>query len=103
MIERVTVNHKIYFEPLNRCICTKNTRIFLTNTEYMIFNYFIMNNNKIVYMDELLNYLYEEYNKSYTEQNIYVFILRIRKKIEDDYKDLKILLNTNPGYILITT
>lgn len=74
-------------------------KIFLSLTEARLFRYLVMNANKRVLMEEIIHHL-GGYSPSLTEQNVYVYISRLRKKIEDDPKKPKLLLNLRPGYLL---
>ncbi|MNW47218.1 hypothetical protein D3C74_245430 [compost metagenome] len=101
MIEKIKIAEELYLDPLARCLIpSESSKIFLTQLEFLILNYFANNLNTVLYVNDILNYINSSYDKTYTEQNVYVYIQRIRMKIEKDYKNPKILLNIRPGYIL---
>lgn len=100
-MEIIQIGKHLYLDPLARCIIWDNQkRIFLTQLEFLILCHFSLNINKVLYIEDIVNFINDSTKKCYTEQNVYVYIRRIRIKLEKNYKDPKILLNIHPGYIL---
>ncbi|WP_397330617.1 helix-turn-helix domain-containing protein [Paenibacillus polymyxa] len=73
----------IKFSILGSYIIKKEKKIFLTQTENKLLYFFCNNYDTRVYSYDIVEYLQNSTDKVvYTEQNIYVHINRIRKKLE---------------------
>ncbi|WP_397359872.1 helix-turn-helix domain-containing protein [Paenibacillus sp. Y412MC10] len=72
--------------------------ISLTLTENKLLLFFINNYNRRIFVEEIIDYMQDKYI-CYSDQNLYVYISRLRKKIEEDSKNPKVLINMRPGYI----
>lgn len=95
------IGKRLYLDSLARCVITRNKKkIFLTPIEFFILNHFSNNLNKVLYIQDIVDHMNDRFEKNYTEQNIYVYIQRIRMKIEKNYKNPQLLINIRPGYIL---
>ncbi|MFM9282162.1 winged helix-turn-helix domain-containing protein [Paenibacillus jiagnxiensis] len=85
------------FFPWGSYVVKKGERIFLTHTESTILLFFCHNPNKKIYTQDIIELL----GQALTDQNIFVHMNRLRKKIEIDPKQPQLIVNKRPGYILI--
>ncbi|NEU26500.1 winged helix-turn-helix domain-containing protein [Paenibacillus polymyxa] len=95
------LGHSIYFCSCGSYIQKNNKKIFLSTTENLLLSFFCENPNKKVYVQDLVELLsMTKPNIAFTEQNVYVYISRLRKKLEDIPSQPCLLLNLRPGYLL---
>ncbi|CUB12710.1 Transcriptional regulatory protein YycF [Bacillus cereus] len=69
----------------------------LTNLEYKLLLTFMMNSHKALKRDELLLKISEEETVFFDENTLYVYIKRLRAKVEDDPKNPQFIV-TERGY-----
>ncbi|MGF9829500.1 response regulator transcription factor [Bacillus anthracis] len=69
----------------------------LTNLEYKLLLTFMMNSHKALKRDELLLKISEEETVFFDENTLYVYIKRLRGKVEDDPKNPQFIV-TERGY-----
>ncbi|QHW31796.1 winged helix-turn-helix domain-containing protein [Paenibacillus rhizovicinus] len=102
-MERIKIGKNLYLDPFARCLDNLDSKIFLTQLEFLILSFFSNNLNTVLYVEDILDYINKatSFQKNYTEQNVYVYIQKIRSKLEEDKRNPKILLNVRPGYILM--
>jgi len=62
--------------------------------------FFITRPNQLVNVEEIIEFLDHDSSSFYTAQHVYVFIIRLRAKIEVNPKKPSLLINLRPGYIL---
>ncbi len=98
---QIIVLKDIRFNVLGNYIINKGKKIFLTQIENKLLYFFCNNYEMRISSNEIVDYL-QEYSKKviYTEQNIYVHINRLRKKMEIIPSHPEILINIRPGYML---
>lgn len=95
----VYLNKNIVYSWYGDYIEKNKEKIYLSLTEAWLLRYFVTHANKRLSIDDIIHYL-RDYTPFITEQNVYVYISRLRKKIEDEPKKPKLLLNLRPGYLL---
>ena len=95
----VYLNKNIVYSWYGDYIEKNKEKIYLSLTEARLLRYFVTHANKRLSIDDIIQYL-RDYTPFITEHNVYVYISRLRKKIEDDPKKPKLLLNLRPGYLL---
>ncbi|WP_181454791.1 winged helix-turn-helix domain-containing protein [Paenibacillus dendritiformis] len=98
-IEKIKISNQLSYYFLGEYIVKNNKRIYLTPTENKLLQFFISNPNARILPYQLINHL--DSTSSLTEQNIYVYIYRLRMKLEINPSAPEILINIRPGYIFL--
>jgi DNA-binding response OmpR family regulator len=98
--ESISINSSIRFNVFGNFLETKKQKIYLSLTESRLLLFFVIHPNKRIFVNDILDYFRKYSVEFLTEQNIYVYIWRLRKKIEPDPKKPQIILNLRPGYVL---
>lgn len=76
---------KEYKVDLSKCeVIKNNTIINLTALEYKIFVVLLLNINRVVTLEYLLDFIYQETGNYVNDNTLRVYIKRIREKINDD-------------------
>lgn len=89
------------FSFLGSYLSRKGKKIFLTQTENKLLYFFCKNHEIRILSNEIVDFLQGSSDKIiYSEQNIYVHINRLRKKLESKPEKPEILINMRPGYML---
>ncbi|EGL16357.1 MULTISPECIES: helix-turn-helix domain-containing protein [unclassified Paenibacillus] len=96
----IKLGEEVWFYESGYFIVRGAQRSFLTITEARLFHLFLQRPNERIFIEELIEHLERFSPCAFTEQNVYVHINRIRKKIEENPKQPRLLLNTRPGYLL---
>ena len=90
---------KFILNTAGRIIEKEDIRIELTKNEYKILEYLVLNKNKVVSRDELMNYLWE--SEEFVDDNtLSVNIKRLRMKLEELGLENQIETRRGQGYIL---
>jgi two-component system response regulator RegX3 len=97
LIEQVKISDCITFCPLGSYLNKKEDQVFLSLTETRLLCFFFTNRKKRIFVSEIIDFM-DNFSKYQSEQNIYVYISRIRNKLEDDPANPEFLLNLRPGY-----
>lgn len=92
------ISDTLDFNDQGSYIIKKGKIEFLTLMELRLLNYFIENKNTRISSEEIALYL-ETFSAYPTNQNVYVYINRLRRKIECNPNDPQLLLNLRPDYI----
>lgn len=70
---------------LDKCEVKKDNKIIpLTALEFKIFNILLENRNRVVSLEYLLEFIYDETHNYVNDNTLRVYIKRIREKIEDE-------------------
>ncbi|WP_186326092.1 helix-turn-helix domain-containing protein [Paenibacillus sp. Y412MC10] len=96
--EVINITEDLSFNLYGQYVLNKGEKSFLTLIENQLLLFFINNYNRRIFIDEIIDYM-QDRSLCYSEQNLYVYISRLRKKIEEDTKNPQILVNMRPGYI----
>jgi len=79
-----------------------NKEIPLTNTEFRVLEFLLINANSVVEREQILDYLGIDHTERYVDRNIDVIIMRLRRKIETSPSKPKFLQTRRYlGYIFI--
>lgn len=98
----VYLDQELYIDQDKLTIYKSGLLINLSPTEFLIIKCLIKSLNKPITAEEIIKYTWGQI-EGVSKNELYVFINRIRKKVEDNYKKPKYLLSVHGyGYILYT-
>ncbi|MEK5586603.1 helix-turn-helix domain-containing protein [Paenibacillus sp. FSL P2-0536] len=100
ILEEIIVGKNLSFHFAGHYIVKNGEVNLLTLTENKLLLFFIKNRGKRVSIKEIIKYM-EKHSLYCSEQNLYVYISRLRKKLENDPKNPEFLINMRPGYIFL--
>lgn len=95
----VHITNQLNFNILGSYVKLLNNKTFLSLNETRLLYFFCTNPNRRILTCNIIAYMQNYSNSYFTEQNIYVYINRLRKKIEP-CSTPEILINMRPGYML---
>jgi DNA-binding winged helix-turn-helix (wHTH) protein len=97
----LSIGKQLHIDTKKQNVIVNGETIPLTRTEFNLLTLFYKKRNQLITTNEILEKNWGDTN--YCRNQVYIYIYRLRKKIETDFKKPKYLVGKKRnGYILIT-
>ncbi|WP_286892149.1 helix-turn-helix domain-containing protein [Thermobacillus sp.] len=94
--ENLKLNDRLHLDVQYETLIKDGIILSLSKIEFRILYCLTMNRNRIVSFDKLIDFAWK-WSSTVTRRELYVYITRLRKKLDDN---LKIICVRNRGYMM---